>query len=128
MEIKLGILLDSQGTLADLNQTRGLKSVTAYRISKNVKAVTEEFKTYEEHRTNLCKKYANKDKDGNPIIKEGGNYDIPEENLEKFLEELKELHEEMVEIPIRKVKLEEIDIGLSPAQMESIEYMLDLEG
>jgi len=128
MEIRLGNLIESQGALGILNQQRGLSSVTAYRIMKNVKAVTEEFKAYDEQRIALCKEYANKDEKENPIIRPDGNYDIPEESMREYLEELRKLHDEVVEIPIKKVALKEIDAaGLSPVLIEAIEFMLETD-
>lgn len=127
MEIKLVTLLNAQKTLVELHKQRGLSGVTAYRIMKNAKVIDEEFKSYDEQRVKLCEEFATKDENGKPIIKDDSNYDISNENMAKCLEELSKLREETVELPIKKVKLEDIDAaGFSPAEIENIEFMLDI--
>lgn len=126
MEVKLGTLINAHGTLKELYVQKGLGSVAAYRISKIAKVADEEIKNYNEQRMKLCEKYANKDDEGKAVVKDG-NYDISEENMMKFIEELEKLREETVEIPCKKVTLEDIDCaGLSPAMIDSIEFMLEV--
>lgn len=127
MELKLEALLGAEQALSVLNVTRGLPAVVAYRITKTVKAVSKELTEYEENRKKLCEEYAKKDEDGKPVIKDNV-YDIAEEDLKKINEELKKLREETVEIPVKKISLDDINRAeLAPVQLESIEFMLDLE-
>lgn len=127
MEIKLETLLNAEQALGILNNTKGLSAVVAYRISKTVKAVVKELTEWEENRKKLCEEYANKDKKGNAIIKNGA-YDISVNDIIKINEELAKLKEETVNIDVRKVALEEIDKAeLTPALLETIEFMLDVE-
>lgn len=125
MEIKLGILIESNKVLNILNQKRGFSGVTAYRIMKNVKAISTELADYEKQRINLCEKYANKGEDGNPVINEEQKYDISNENMKVLRDELEKLHAEAVDVPIKKISLEEINVAeLSPAMIEKIEFMI----
>lgn len=127
--MKLLDILNSQSTLAELNNCKGLSSVTAYRIAKNIKLVNEELKVYNDQRIKLLENLANKDKDGKPIIKaENGTqeYDLTDENKLKLQEEVNKLLEEEINMDIKKVSLEQLDgAGLSPAQLSTIEYMLE---
>lgn len=125
MEIKLGTLIESNKVLNILNQQRGFNGVTAYHIMKNVKAISAELADYEKQRISLCEKYANKGEDGKPIINEKQNYDISIENMKALHDELEKLRAEVVDIPIKKISLEEINAAeLSPAMLETIEFML----
>lgn len=135
MKVKLSSLVSicnrpneyTPSLLEILGSTKGLSSVTAYRISKNIKAITEEEKTYQDTRIKMCKEYANKDEKGEPILKDN-KYDIPDDKLKEFDDELKKLLDEEVDIEIKKLSLEEIDkVGLSAFDLSNIEFMLDLE-
>ncbi len=127
--MKLLDILNSQSTLAELNNCKGLSSVTAYRIAKNIKLVNEELKVYNDQRIKLLENLANKDEDGKPIIKEDDGmqeYDLSRENKIKLQEEVNKLLEEEINMDIKKVSLEQLDrAGLSPAQLSTIEYMLE---
>lgn len=127
--MKLLEIINSQSTLAELNNCKGLSSVTAYRIAKNIKLVNEELKVYNDQRIKLLENLANKDEDGKPIIKaENGTqeYDLTDENKLKLQEEVNKLLEEEINMDIKKVSLEQLDgAGLSPAQLSTIEYMLE---
>ncbi len=127
MELTLGRLTDAQGAVAKLYKQDGFDSVTAYRVMKNFNAVAAEVKIYEEQRIKLCEKYAKKDEEGKPVI-ENENYMFEDEDFLKLNEQIGALREETVDVKIRKVSLESISCAkLSPAQIESIGFMLDIE-
>lgn len=127
--MKLLEIINSQSTLAELNNCKGLSSVTAYRIAKNIKVIDEELKVYNDQRVKLLEELANKDEEGKPIIKEENGmkeYDLSKENKVKLQEEIDKLLDEEVNIDIKKVSLEQLDrAGLSPAQLSTIEYMIE---
>lgn len=123
--MKLLQLINAENALGTLGNAKGLSSVTAYRISKNIKNILDEIKTYNETRTKMCTEYADKDKDGKPVIKDN-RYCMSKENEVKLNEELGKLLDETVDINIKKVTLEDIDkVGLSPLELDSIEFMLE---
>lgn len=127
MRLDINTLLNANNALGVLNNTRGMKAVVAYRISKMLKPIAKELKEYEEQRKRLCDEYANKDEHNNPIIVDN-RYDVSEDNLKIIDEELENLRKETVEIDITKVSLEDIEPAkLSPAQLESIEFILNIE-
>ncbi len=125
--MKLLQLINAERALGTLGNTKGLSSITAYRISKNIKAILEEIKTYNDTRTKMCEEYADKDKEGKPIIKDN-KYIMSTEKEIQLNEELGKLLNEDVDIQIKKVSLVDINkAGLSPLELDSIEFMLDLE-
>lgn len=127
MLIKLGLIVKSRNALIKLNNTEGLDSITAYRILKNSNAIDKELKIYDEHQTKLVNKYCDKSEDGKPLVENGG-FKVTGENYEKYVEELESIFNEDVDISIKRISIESImNAGLSPAQIGSIEYMLETE-
>jgi len=125
--MKLLQLINAERALGTLGNTKGLSSITAYRISKNIKAILEEIKTYNDTRTKMCEEYADKDKEGKPIIKDN-KYIMSTEKEIQLNEELGKLLNEDVDIQIKKVSLVDINkAGLSPLELDSIEFMIDFE-
>lgn len=128
MELTLERLNNSQSAIVKLYGQDGFDSVTAYRVMKNFNAIAAEVKAYEEQRIKLCEKYAKKDGEGNPVI-EAGNYIFEQDGALEMTEQIGALLAETVDVKIRKVSLESIGCAkLSPAQIESIEFMLDIDG
>lgn len=129
MELTIKNLLNGKAALITLGNTKGLSSVIAYRIAKNIKVIDEELKTFEETRLNIVKEYSNKDKDGNPATKKDVNgnevFDIDNENMKLLSQEIEKLQDEKVDIDIRQLSLEEIDKAeLSPLELSSIDFMI----
>lgn len=127
MELTLETLINAYPSVRILNETRGMRGVIAYRISKNIKPILKEVEEYEEQRKKLCEEYAEKDDKGEPVIKDNA-YDLSKDNLKIINEQLEKIRQETVKIDVKKVTLEDIDRAeLSPMQLDSIEFMLDLE-
>lgn len=131
MELTIKELLASREALGILGNAKGLSSIIAYKISKNLKSVNNELGIYEETRAKIAKDKANKDEKGEAIIKEENGsevYDISPENLLIVNEEIKKLQEEKTEVDIKKISLEDIsNVGLSAFELETIEFMLDVK-
>lgn len=127
MNIKLGLLVKSRNALIKLNNTEGLDSLTAYRILKNLNAIGKELTLYDEHQAKLVNKYCDKDKEGKPVIEDGG-IKVTGDNFEKYSDELNNIFNEEIDIQIKKISIESImNAGLSPAQLGLIEYMIESE-
>ena len=125
--MKIKDILECKETLIKLNTISGLPSVVAYRIGKSIKAIDTEMQEYDEFRVNLLKDVAIKDENGDPIIdKETNIYDIPQDQLQKVIQEIDNLQNEEITIDIKKVSIEDISqAGLSPKELMSIEFMLE---
>lgn len=86
---------------------RTLPSKLSYSISRNIKKLQEEVKSYNDEREKVCKRLAEKDGEGNPIIKDG-KYDISEENKKILDEELDALLDTDIDVDIHTVEIDPI--------------------
>ena len=107
MKIKLGGLRELTAELYPM-QKKTFPVKISYAIMRNIEALEKEFSSFEKQRIELCKAYANKDSDGNPVIKDGA-YDIPDDVKEEFRKELADLSDEEIDIDIRTVSAEEFE-------------------
>lgn len=123
--MKLGTLVKSRKTLMMLYHTQGLDAVVAYRIAKNIRSIEKELVLFDEQNTNLINKYCNRDDAGKPLIKDGL---ISIKDKENYEHELSLLFGEEINIEIKKINISFISLaGLSPAQLDSIGYMIESE-
>lgn len=121
-------ILDGREVLAKLNNTKGMSSVTAYRIGKNIMKLEEELKPYNDARIKVLEEFSNKDENGEAIIdKETRQYDIPNDKFQDAIKEIEALQNEEINIDIKKVTIEDIDKAeLSPRELMMIEFMLNV--
>lgn len=129
--MKLLDIINSSKVLNELNKYKDFSAVCAFRIAKNIDEVNKELSYYSEQRENLLKKFSDKDSNGDCIVmnKNGiDEYQMSDENKIKYVKELFALHNEEITINIKKITLEQLgDIKLSPADLKSIEFMIDEE-
>lgn len=107
-------------------------------IKDEVESITESIKEYEEKRTEIVIKYAEKDEKGNLVIN-GDNVKILPKNVEPLNKEIKELNEsykkqldefntileEDIEIEFYKVDIEYLEgLDITTEELDRIEYML----
>lgn len=108
----------------------------SYAIAKNIKVLAEEYKTIDAQRIELCKKYAEKDGDGNPVKKEKDGelvYDLTEENNIEMNKEYNELLNVDSDLVIHKVSIadfEKCDSNsrydiLTPSEYTTLEFMIE---
>ncbi len=130
MKIKISTLLNSKDVLYMLGNTNGLSAHIAYRLYRNIELINKELEMYEKTRIKLLKSLANKDENGEPIIKKNNNqefYDLSDENLQKFNEDISKMVNESVELDLKKISLDDIDsVGLTPFQISLIDFILDV--
>lgn len=127
MKLTLETLLTANQSIVQLANTRGMKSIVAYRISKNFKLVEGELKNYDETRIKLLEEHSKKDKEGKAIIKNNA-YDIIAGHMEIVDKELNELKKEIIDLDIKKISLKDIEIaGLAPVELTALEFMIDFE-
>lgn len=107
MKVKLGELKEMVTGLYAIQEKRFPVKIS-YAIAKNVKNLAEEHADYEKQRIKLCEEFANKDKDGNPILIDG-KYDIPDCHLEEFNDVVNELRETEIDVDIHSVSFSELD-------------------
>lgn len=93
-----------------------LPSKLSFTISRNIEKLQAEEKRAEEERERLCKRYADKDSEGEPEMEDcvingqkTQKYKMSAENQKAFDEEYEDLMNEEVDIDIRMVKQEVIE-------------------
>lgn len=86
---------------------QALPSKLSYSISRNIKKLEEEVRSYNEEREKICKRLAEKDEEGNPITKDR-KYDISEDNKKILDEELDALLDMGVDVDIHTVEIDPI--------------------
>lgn len=78
-----------------------------YAISRNIKNLQVEVKSYDDERKKLCQRLSAKDANGNPIMIDKGNgtqeYDISDADKEVLVKEMEELLETETDVDIRMV-------------------------
>ena len=128
MKLNISALINSKEVFHILGNAQGLSAHIAYRLYRNIELINKELEMYEKTRIKLLKSLANKDENGEPIIKKSDSqefYDLPDENLKKFNESMFELINESVDLDLKKISLDDIDtIGLTPLQISLIEFIL----
>ena len=112
--------------------SKKLPAKLAYAIAVNTTAVSGAIETYYEQRKKKIEDCANKDKDGNVIIKDNDTYDIPDEKMASLNDELKEMNEMEVEVPITTVPFEVIEKcdrdefdSLTPSELFMLQFMIE---
>lgn len=105
----------------DVILAKELPVKTAYWLARFLDKVTIEYKAMEKVRIKLIEKYAKKDKDGKPMMKEvkkgeqPKEYDLTDDNMKKFQDEFAELGKEEFEIDFKPIKVEQLgDIKIKP--------------
>lgn len=124
MKLTNQALLNSIPTLQKLSQEQ-LPIKISYTISKNIKAIEEELKIYEEERQKLIKKYAELDKEGKPKVNDNGIYIIKQENQLDFNKEVLELLNIETDINISKIDLNALEgLKISPLELTSVDFLI----
>ena len=128
IEVKNGVLVQSTPILQKL-VGKELKAKTAWTIAKLIKFAEKEVSDYEEARMKLINKYGVKNEDGSIKIDEATQqYVIADDSKEAFNNEHKELAEATVEIPINKLKIEDLgEAGFMPAELLMLEPFIDFD-
>lgn len=103
-----------------------MRAKTAYKFSKILKQVVEEYNAYNEERQKLIQKYANKDENGNVIYGENNSATMSNENYANYSEEIEGLLSAAVMLNFMPLKLEELDnINFTPSQMTTLAQFVE---
>ena len=114
MRVSLGRLWASREVLNKVTSMK-FKARTSYRLMKMIDQVNNELEPFGKARQELFLKYG--DQDGDRVT-------IKKENTQAFMEELKELEGQEVELKF-SVSLEEIeDAELTPSDLYAIDFLL----
>jgi len=118
-------------TEAQKLQQKELPMVLSFWITRNFDKIGKEAEPYFTMKRKLAEKYSMKDKKGRFKVDAQGNYQI--ENITKFVEELRELQEQEVEMELDVVRvklkdLKKMKVGITPAEMSCLTPFLEIEG
>ena len=126
-----------------LNEVRGMQAgldvilakeipiKPAYWLARFLDKIRSEMGAMETARVKLVEKLAKKDKEGKPLMKkakdgEPQSYDLTDENMAKFQEELAELGKEEFEIDFKPIKLADLgDITLKPIVLVQLGKLIE---
>lgn len=113
--MKLKEVNEKANELAKLGQ-KTFPSKMGYAISYNYEKLVKELERIEKERIKLCKQYADKDEEGNPVMdksvidgKETSSYHMTDENRKVFNEEYNELLDSETNIEFRKLNMEIVE-------------------
>lgn len=127
IKVKISSLLNSTEALQKLAGT-DLKAKLAWQVARLLKAAEAELQSFNEARTNLIKKYGEKDENGELITDENGNCKITPDFIDTFSNELNELIDSEVEISANKISINDLDnTNFTPSEMTLLEDFIDFE-
>ena len=127
IKVKISSLLNSNEALQKLAGT-DLKAKLAWQVARLLKAAEAELQSFNEARTNLIKKYGEKDENGELITDENGNCKITPNFIDTFSNELNELIDSEVEISANKISINDLDnTNFTPSEMTVLEEFIDFE-
>lgn len=116
IEVKALDVLNSIDAMKSL-MTAPVKSNVAYRIARLAREIDNEYKTFDEARINLIKKYGKKDENGELAVNEDGQWTVESENIQEFNKEFEELSNTPLQINAEKIPLQDLDCDLSAETM-----------
>lgn len=107
-------------------QNKEMSPQLSYAVCQNIEVVNSALKTFDIERGRIVKKYSNKTNDGNPkVINKNGvqQFDIPEDRLSQFTQELEEIFEIENNINFYAIDFSEVlsqDCPLTPAEIATL--------
>ena len=119
VQLKLGeirLLIEGLRKIVD----KPLPVKTAYRLSKIIRIVNDEFTDFETARGKLVRKHSKEGEEGSPA-----EVKVDPEKQQQFFEEFNTLLGEEIEIDINLISLEDLgDISLTAADMFSLQKII----
>lgn len=126
MKLKTSELIDRFQSLSNISHDKTTGRI-AMAVMCNIKALEELYKATLQTIEDTKVKYADKDDSGNPVINDN-QYQVTSENLKKLQEELQEINEQEIEVPdMTMLPVNSFDNceNISPAELYSIEFMIE---
>ena len=120
-------IVNTINVLGELNNAK-LPVKVAYAITKNINKINSELKAYNEEKTKLIDKYAEKDKEGKLKADEYGNVTLKEEYIQDWNRDIAELLSIENEIDIHMINLDDLlnsNYNISPAELSVIDFMIN---
>ena len=110
-------MLDSMESLRELSQ-RSMTGRLAFQLARILREIDKEYNLFQESRTNLIKKYADYDENGQVKQDEQGNVLLKKSEINNFNTDLQELIATTITINSDPISAEQIyDQAFTPQQM-----------
>jgi len=91
-----------------------------------LREVDKELTLFNETRSNLIKKYGEKDEKGELKIDENGNCKFIPENIEKFYSEMDDILNNIIELNANKIELKDLEnLDFTPIEMVVLEPFIE---
>lgn len=117
IEITLSELMDSASVMQELAK-KPMKTKAAFQTARLMREVEKEYSLFQDARTKLIDKYAEKDENGKPKPDENGNYTVPKGDIEAFNKELRDMLEQTLTLNAEPISIEDLgDADFTPADM-----------
>lgn len=119
MNIQLKTLVEAKGALQRLGGEK-LPVRQAYTIARNLRKINPELEEHQKKVEELIVQYGELMEDGNSVRVPPGS-----ENFKKFMADVEELGKVEIEVDVRRIKLSEMDIAITPADLALMDFMFE---
>ena len=125
MKIKNIVLSNSVSVLNKLSEM-DLDIVVACKLEENIIKFNENLQAYEKTRRKLIEKYADKDNEGKPIVKDNQYCFTDEKNKIKFIEEINKLDNLEKDLEFNLFKLDDFKgVRMTTLDYGRIKFMIE---
>lgn len=126
MKLRSGELIMLMNGLS--NVQTAISPKVNYNVSRNKKILIDEIKEYQDEITKLQKEYCELDENGELMVQDGNQvkFKSPEDN-KTLNKAVAEINNTECELPIRTIKLSDIAVSISQAEMDALEFMIEEE-
>ena len=125
MKIKNVVLSNSVSVLNKLSEM-DLDIVVACKLEENIIKFNENLQAYEKTRRKLIEKYADKDNEGKPIVKDNQYCFTDEKNKIKFIEEINKLDNLEKDLEFNLFKLDDFKgVRMTTLDYGRIKFMIE---
>ena len=127
MKLRSGELIMLMNGLS--NVQTAISPKVNYNVSRNKKILMDEIKEYQDEITKLQKKHCKLDKNGELVTKEKSDEVTfkSKEHKMALTAAINEINNTECELPIRMIKLDDISVSISQAEMDALEFMIEEE-
>ena len=127
MKLRSGELIMLMNGLS--NVQTAISPKVNYNVSRNKKILMDEIKEYQDEITKLQKKHCKLDKNGELVTKEKSDEVTFKSKEDKMAltAAINEINNTECEQPIRMIKLDDISVSISQAEMDALEFMIEEE-
>lgn len=127
MKLRSGELIMLMNGLS--NVQTAISPKVNYNVSRNKKILMEEIKEYQDEITKLQKEHCKLDENGELVVQDDSNEVTfkSKEDGKAMTIAISEINNTECDLPIRMIKLDDITVSISQAEMDALEFMIEEE-